>query len=166
MNMNEETVFPDTGAYVQTEKAAPAQSGELPREFPVTPLPDSAATDSLPVSSLSFDTAQEARNYILRYPYGSYTSAAETALNEFDHAAWLDATSTDTAAAYQDYMKLFYDGKYIQDAKQRFTALKAQPDTQSCQDFLDSGFGEGATPGSFLAEMRDQKKAEACGEGS
>ncbi|ARO15370.1 peptidoglycan-binding domain 1 [Ketogulonicigenium robustum] len=79
------------------------------------------------------------RAYLDRYPSGAYASVATTRLAEIDAeatraaeareaTAWAGAEAAGTAAAFQDYLQVYPEGRFAADARSRIAALNA-PET-------------------------------------
>lgn len=111
----------------------------------------------------SFKDAGSARDYILNYPSGAFIQDAKTEFDRLDTAAWQKAQAQGSRSSYSAYLSEFYDGANTQAARQLMASLDDRSTSSECEEFKASDFGSDATPGSFLAKMRDDRQREICG---
>jgi hypothetical protein len=115
---------------------------------------------------ITFKDADEARRYLAQYPDGIHAAKASSSLQKFETMAWNEARSNDTPDAYRKYIASYGNSQHLSEANSRMEAISNKASSQACKDFMSSDFGAGATPGSFLEQMREQRKVEVCGEGA
>lgn len=111
----------------------------------------------------SFEDAGSARDYILNYPSGAFIQDAKAQFDRLDTAAWQRAQAQGSRSSYKAYLSEFYDGANTQAARQLMASLDDRSTSSECEEFKSSDFGSDATPGSFLAKMRDDRQRELCG---
>lgn len=115
------------------------------------------------VARPSFRSPDAVRNYILTHPAGAYVGQAREEFSKMDDMAWRNAQARDEHGAYAEYVQTFYDGDHVTPARSRMAELDNRSNSAECETFRASGFGADATPGSYLAKMRDDRERDLCG---
>ncbi|MFX4300345.1 hypothetical protein [Pseudosulfitobacter pseudonitzschiae] len=136
----------------------------LPRLAPVQNFPEQGDEGARPaIARPTFGNVASVRDYVLKYPSGAFVQDARAEFERMDALAWQNAQEQNDLEAYKSYISEFYDGSNVSLARQRIATLDDRATSAECEAFKSSDFGSDATPGSFLAKMRDDRQRDVCG---